>query len=69
MATNPITSLCNDTGEAVSFNAEICLYLKPIAKVHISVQLPQLKSGGKAISNWEVSENVQLLNTMFVSGS
>jgi len=55
MATAPITSLCNDTAEAVSLNAEMSLFLKPISKLHISVQLPQMKSTGKAISNWEVS--------------
>lgn len=54
MASNPVTSLCNDTAEAVSLSSEISLFLKPIAKVHISVQLPQMKSGGKSISNWEV---------------
>ena len=55
MASASVTSVCNDTTEAIVLNAEMSLYLKPIAKVHMSVQLPQLKSGGKAISNWEVS--------------
>ena len=66
MTTNPITSLCNDTGEAVSLNAEASLYLKPIAKVHVSVQLPQMKSGGKAISNWEVRLSLNYINFTFV---
>ena len=35
------------------------LYLKPIARLNISVQLPQLKKTGSKISNWEVMERVK----------
>jgi len=35
------------------------LYLKPIAKINVSVQLPQLKKAGAKISNWEVMEKVK----------
>ncbi len=35
------------------------LYLKPIARLNISVQLPQLKKSGSKISNWEVMERVK----------
>jgi len=33
--------------------------LKPIAKINVSVQLPQLKKAGAKISNWEVMEKVK----------
>ncbi len=49
------TSLCTDTSDAVELFEPQGLWLKPIAKVNVSVQLPQLKSPGKSISNWEVS--------------
>lgn len=35
------------------------MYLKPIAKMTVSVTLPQLKLPGKSISNWEVMERVK----------
>jgi GTP cyclohydrolase FolE2 len=35
------------------------LYLKPIARLNVSVQLPQLKKSGAKISNWEVMERVK----------
>ena len=35
------------------------LYLKPIARLNVSVQLPQLKKSGAKISNWEVMEKVK----------
>jgi len=35
------------------------LFLKPIAKINVSVQLPQLKKAGAKISNWEVMEKVK----------
>ena len=52
-------SVCNDTSDAVELFTPQALYLKPIAKIHISVQLPQLKSPGKSISNWEVMEKLK----------
>ena len=48
------TSLCTDTSDAVELFEHQGLWLKPIAKVNVSVQLPQLKTPGKSISNWEV---------------
>ncbi len=35
------------------------LYLKPISRLNVSVQLPQLKKSGAKISNWEVMERVK----------
>lgn len=34
-------------------------YLKPIACISISLQLPALKSAGKSLSNWEVMEEIK----------
>ncbi|XP_013389923.1 A-kinase anchor protein 17A-like [Lingula anatina] len=52
-------SICSDTTEAVDLFEPQGLYLKPIARINVSVQLPQLKSPGKSISNWEVMEKVK----------
>ena len=35
------------------------LFLKPIARLNISVQLPHLTEPGKTISNWEVMEKMK----------
>ena len=35
------------------------LYLKPIGRVTVTVQLPQLRANNKTISNWEVMEKVR----------
>ncbi|XP_051762502.1 A-kinase anchor protein 17A [Ctenopharyngodon idella] len=54
-----MTSIVNDTAEAVDLCPEYNLYLKPIAKMTISVALPHLKMPGKSISNWEVMERLK----------
>ncbi|XP_076468501.1 uncharacterized protein LOC143299203 [Babylonia areolata] len=54
-------SLCNDTSEAMELYKPQGLYLKPVAKINISAQLPQLKTPGKTISNWEVMEKVKTM--------
>uniref|UniRef100_A0A8C6T3V7 A kinase (PRKA) anchor protein 17A n=1 Tax=Neogobius melanostomus TaxID=47308 RepID=A0A8C6T3V7_9GOBI len=53
------TTIVHDTSEAVCLSADYNLYLKPIAKMTVSVALPQLKLPGKSISNWEVMERVK----------
>ncbi|KAG9270969.1 A-kinase anchor protein 17A [Astyanax mexicanus] len=54
-----MTTIIHDTTEAVHLCQEYHLYLKPIAKMTISVALPQLKMPGKSISNWEVMERLK----------
>ncbi|XP_066497029.1 A-kinase anchor protein 17A [Hoplias malabaricus] len=54
-----MTTIVHDTSEAVKLCEEFNLYLKPIAKMTISVALPQLKMPGKSISNWEVMERLK----------
>uniref|UniRef100_A0A3P9BVB2 A kinase (PRKA) anchor protein 17A n=1 Tax=Maylandia zebra TaxID=106582 RepID=A0A3P9BVB2_9CICH len=56
-----MTTIVHDTTEAVCLSADYNLYLKPIAKMTISVALPQLKLPGKSISNWEVMERVKAM--------
>ncbi|MEQ2189292.1 A-kinase anchor protein 17A [Goodea atripinnis] len=56
-----MTTIVHDTSEAVCLSAEHNVYLKPIAKMTISVALPQLKLPGKSISNWEVMERVKAM--------
>nr|XP_043875278.1 A-kinase anchor protein 17A isoform X1 [Solea senegalensis] len=56
-----MTTIVHDTSEAVCLSAEFNLYLKPIAKVTVSVALPQLKLPGKSISNWEVMERIKAM--------
>lgn len=64
LASQPVynmTTIVHDTTEAVCLSAEYNLYLKPIAKMTVSVALPQLKLPGKSISNWEVMERVKAM--------
>ncbi|XP_021164996.2 A-kinase anchor protein 17A isoform X1 [Fundulus heteroclitus] len=56
-----MTTIVHDTTEALCLSAEHNLYLKPIAKMTVSVALPQLKLPGKSISNWEVMERVKAM--------
>jgi len=51
--------VCSDTSDAVELLEAHGLYVKPVAKLNISVQLPQLKSPGASISNWEVMEKLK----------
>jgi len=51
--------ICSDTSEAVELMEAQGLHVKPVAKLNISVQLPQLKSPGSSISNWEVMEKLK----------
>lgn len=54
-----MTTIVHDASESVLLCREYNLYLKPIAKMTISVSLPQLKMPGKSISNWEVMERLK----------
>ncbi|XP_051999181.1 A-kinase anchor protein 17A-like [Xyrauchen texanus] len=54
-----MASIVSDTAEALDLCPEYHLYLKPIAKMTISVALPHLKLPGKSISNWEVMERLK----------
>ncbi|KAJ0175300.1 hypothetical protein K1T71_009441 [Dendrolimus kikuchii] len=51
--------VCKDTSDAVALYLPQRLYLKPFAKLNISVQLPPHKVHGKAISNWDLMEKLR----------
>jgi len=53
--------VCSDVSEAVELFEPQGLFLKPVAKLNISVQLPQLKTPENSISNWEVMEKLKRL--------
>ncbi|XP_042898018.1 A-kinase anchor protein 17A [Parasteatoda tepidariorum] len=50
---------CNDITEAVALESSLGLYLKPISKIKINVQLPKLKIPGQSISSWNVMEKLK----------
>ena len=50
---------CHDTKDVLDLFKPQGLYIKPIARLNVSVQLPQLKKSGSKISNWEVMERVK----------
>ncbi|KAJ8686680.1 hypothetical protein QAD02_022474 [Eretmocerus hayati] len=52
---------CRDLSDAVPLYSARGIYLKPIAKINVSINLPQLKTPGKTISTWEVTEKIRLL--------
>ncbi len=54
-----VIQTCHDTKDTLDLFRPQDLYLKPIARLNISVQLPQLKKSGAKISNWEVMERVK----------
>ncbi|KAL6424886.1 hypothetical protein ACFW04_010041 [Cataglyphis niger] len=52
---------CRDLSDIVPLYPPRFLYLKPLAKVNVSVSLPQLKTPGKTISTWDVMEKIRTL--------
>nr|XP_037276932.1 LOW QUALITY PROTEIN: A-kinase anchor protein 17A-like [Rhipicephalus microplus] len=50
---------CRDTSDAVELCAPLGLYLKAIARLNVSIQLPQMKTPGRSISSWEVMEKLR----------
>ena len=60
-----IIQSCGDTKDCVDLFRPQGLYLKPIARVNVSVQLPALKKAGAKISNWEVMEKVKEMSRPF----
>ncbi|GAB6027261.1 A kinase (PRKA) anchor protein [Chamberlinius hualienensis] len=51
---------CKDISEAVELYPSQGLYLKPVARLSITVNLPAMNVPGKAISNWEVMEKLKV---------
>lgn len=51
---------CQNVSDAIPLYLPQQLYLKPIARLKISIQLPQ-RTLGKSISNWEVMETLRTM--------
>lgn len=54
-----VIQTCHDTKDTLDLFRPQGLYLKPVARLNVSVQLPQLKKSGAKISNWEVMERIK----------
>lgn len=52
---------CTNTTDLVPLYIPQQLYLKPIARLNISLQLPSVKKMGQSISHWEVMDNIRHL--------
>lgn len=52
---------CRNTSDCVPLYIPQNLYLKPTARINISVQLPQIIEPGKSISNWEIMEKLRAM--------
>ncbi|KMQ96883.1 splicing arginine serine-rich 17a [Lasius niger] len=52
---------CRDLSDIVPLHPPCLLYLKPLAKVYVSIKLPELKTPGKTISTWDVMEKIRAL--------
>lgn len=52
---------CRNTSDAVPLYIPQNLFLKPIARLNISIQLPQIIPPGKSISNWEIMEKLRVM--------
>ncbi|CAL1263838.1 unnamed protein product [Larinioides sclopetarius] len=50
---------CMDISEAANFEPSLGLFLKPISKIKINVQLPKLSVPGQSISSWHVMEKLK----------
>lgn len=53
------TTIVHDTSEGVELYASQCLYMKPIARLTMTVMLPEFKEPSRSISNWEVMEKLK----------
>lgn len=54
-----VFQICHNTSDVVPLYLPQQLFLKPIAKLNISIQLPQYKIMGKTISHWELMEKLR----------
>ncbi|KAL3278645.1 hypothetical protein HHI36_016183 [Cryptolaemus montrouzieri] len=52
---------CRDFSDIIPLYLPQQLYLKPIAKLNISLQLPNVTKVGKSISHWEIMEKIREL--------
>lgn len=50
---------CSDVSDATPLSSSQRLYLKPVARLNISVLLPSIKLPGKSVSSWEIMEKLR----------
>uniref|UniRef100_A0A6P7FWK6 A-kinase anchor protein 17A n=1 Tax=Diabrotica virgifera virgifera TaxID=50390 RepID=A0A6P7FWK6_DIAVI len=51
--------ICHNTNDLVPLYLPQQLYLKPIARINISLQLPNVKKLGKTVSHWEIMDKIR----------
>jgi len=56
-----VQSLVTDLSDITRIHPKFELYLKPVAKIGITVTLPKLKIAGQTISNWEIQQKLRSL--------
>ncbi|KAI0980398.1 hypothetical protein GJ496_001514 [Pomphorhynchus laevis] len=54
---------CKDISERIDLFSPMGMYMKQIARLNISVQMPLLRLPGQAISSWELTERLRELIT------
>lgn len=54
-----VFQICNNTTDIIPLYLPQQLFLKPIAKIQISIHLPQYKIMGKTVSHWEIREKLK----------
>ncbi|CAG9818384.1 unnamed protein product [Phaedon cochleariae] len=52
---------CSNTSDLVPLYLPQQLYLKPIARLNMSLQLPNVKKLGKSVSHWEIMDKIRAL--------
>lgn len=50
---------CSDLSDVKPLSSSLSLYLKPVARINISVLIPKSKKTGKTISNWEIIDQLK----------
>lgn len=55
----PVIFECNDVSEKIDFYEKYGLYIKPIARLNITIQLPPMKTAGQVVSNADIIEKIK----------
>ncbi|XP_057658883.1 A-kinase anchor protein 17A isoform X1 [Diorhabda carinulata] len=53
--------ICHNTTDLTPLYLPQQLYLKPIARINISLQLPNIKKIGKSVSHWDIMDQIRTL--------
>lgn len=55
----PVIFECQDTSEKIDFYDNLGLYIKPVARLNITIQLPPVKVPGQNVSNAEIIDKIK----------